>query len=216
MPNMTRYLFALFLMYGLWMGLAPVAGAAVILNEVLADPMQDWDGDGELSFKGDEWIEVVNIGATDIDLSSYYLRDIFGTDPHLQLSGVLAPGQAAVFYGSQSMAWQRANGYSDYGFALNNNGETVELLRELGEPGALDFELVDTVTLQAHETEDDRSSGWALDGSGWTLFDGLNDYGGTQEPGPSGCVPTPGEPNTCELDLPVSRESLGGLKSLYR
>ena len=73
-----------------------------------------------------------------------------------------------------------------------------------------------SVTVRAHETDQDRSSGWDQDGSGWVLYDALNPYGGSLEPGPSGCQPTPGQPNVCVPLVPVDRKSLGGIKSLYR
>jgi len=199
----------------LFPALAP-ARAELIINEVLADPQRDWDGDGVLDYKGDEWIEVLNTGYDVEDLTQYYLRDIYGSDPHLQLEGLLRPGEVKVFYGSEAMAWQIVHGYSDYGFALNNTGETVELLRALDQEDPPSFEVVDSVTLLAHETQDDRSSGWAQEGGGWVLYDALNPYGGSLEPGPSGCQPTPGDLNFCIPLVPLERRSFGALKSLYR
>ncbi len=37
--------------------------AEVLLNEVLADPITDWSGDGIIDFKNDEWIEIANGGS---------------------------------------------------------------------------------------------------------------------------------------------------------
>lgn len=216
MTSMAKIVLSLLLLTALPAALPTAARADIILNEILCNPEQDWDGDGTPSFKGDEWIEVLNTGPGPEDLTRYYLRDIYGSDPHLQLTGVLEPGAVAVFYGSEAMAWQTAHGFSDYGFALNNTGETVELLHELGEDGAFEFELVDAVTMLPHETDTDRSSGWAADGSGWVLYDAWNEYGGSLQPGTSGCQPTPGELNVCVPLVPVERKSWGVIKTFYR
>lgn len=193
-----------------------LAGADLIINEVLANPGQDWDGDGALDFKGDEWVEVLNNGYDVEDLTEYYLRDVFGDDPHLQLDGLLRPGEVKVYFGSDAIAWQVAHGYSDYGFALNNTGDTVELLRRVEDQDPVIFELAHSVTLLNHEAEDDRSSGWAQEGGEWVLFDALNVYGGSLEPGTSGCQPTPGDLNFCIPLVPVHPRSLGAVRSYYR
>lgn len=190
--------------------------AQVIINEVLAAPERDWDGDGRLSFKGDEWIEVKNMGYEVEDLTRYYLRDVYQTDPHLQLWGLLRGGEAKVFFGSDAMAWQQANGFSDYGFALNNFGETVQLLRASDGGADSALEVVFTVTLLAHETEADRSSGWSEEGGGWLLYDAWNAYDGSLVPEATGCLPTPGDLNYCRPLAPVSRTAWGVLKACYR
>ena len=198
--------------------------AALIINEVLANPAQDWDGDGVLDTKGDEWIEVLNTGYDVEDLSLYYLRDIAGEDPHLQLHGLLRPGEVMVFFGSDAMAWQGANGLSQSGFALNNTGETVELigLVDVEVPGGATLLLGDnaqvlhSVSLLTHETQGDRSSGWSQEGGGWVLYDALNEYAGSLEPGSSGCQPTPGDLNVCVPLVPALGHSWDQVKSLYR
>ena len=67
----------LFLIIGFGGAVAQVDDPLVI-NEVLADPASDWDGDGTVDFKGDEWIEVLNNGTEPINLSDYFLRDDLG------------------------------------------------------------------------------------------------------------------------------------------
>ncbi|MCB1184264.1 lamin tail domain-containing protein [bacterium] len=198
--------------------LVGVAGAAsaqepLIINEILADPASDWDGDGLVDFKGDEWIEVRNVGPDMIDLSTYWLRDDTGTEPHLQLFGELAPEGIAVFYGSDAVAWQAANGYSTTGFSLNNGGDVVRLLRSI--PGSEELELMYVAHYEDHMAEDDRSCGWQADMFDWVLFDGLWPYTGSLEPGSTGCVPTPGLPNVCG-SVAVEARSFGAVKSLFR
>lgn len=190
------------------------AAADLIINELLADPARDWDGDGQVSAVGDEWVEVYNRGPEALDLSGYRLRDGTGGEYHLVLGGQLPAGEAAVFYGSDALAWQAALGLTATGLSLNNAGDIVELLfvGELDATGTV----VHSVAYLDHEAEDDRSSGWGYDSGGWCLFDGLNPYGGTQWPGSSGCDPTPGTINFCTSSVPVHEVSWDQVKALYR
>ena len=190
-----------------------VAQEPLVINEVLADPASDWDGDGTVDFKGDEWIEIRNVGPDPVDLSAYFLRDDTGDEPHLRLSGTLAPDAVKVFYGSEAVAWQAANGLSTTGFSLNNGGDIVRLLREI--PGSTELELMYVIHYEDHMAEDDRSNGWNLGVFDWLLFDALSPYSGTLEPGGTGCAPTPGLPNECGL-VPNESTSFGAVKSLYR
>ncbi len=196
--------------------LVPQAQAELVINEILGDPLQDWDGDGILSFRGDEWIEVLNNGASEEDLTEYWLRDDHGEDPHLNLFGTLEPGQVAIFYGSDSVAWQLEQGQSGYGFSINNTGDTIELLRSVPEQSPDTLIMIHRVILNSHEVEDDRSSGWDLSGEEWTLFDALNPYSGTSTPEGNDCLPTPGQLNVCEPLVPVHPTRWDHLKSRYR
>ena len=198
--------------------LAGAGGAAaqepLIINEILADPASDWDGDGTIDFKGDEWIEVINVGDTTIDLSTYWLRDDTGTENHLQLSGMLPRGEVAVFYGSQAVAWQASQGLSTTGFSLNNDGDVVRLLRTI--PGSPDFELMYVAHYEDHLAEDDRSCGWNFDMNDWELFDALLPYTGSLVPGGNGCAPTPGLPNICTSQVATEALTYGAVKAMYR
>jgi len=99
----------------------------VLISELLADPASDWDGDGTLSSRGDEWVEILNTGPGTVDLADYYLRDALGDDPQIRFSGLLAVGEVAVFHGSAAEAWQAAEGLSSTGLSLNNAGDMLEL-----------------------------------------------------------------------------------------
>lgn len=191
--------------------------ADLLINEVLADPALDWDGDGTVDFMGDEWIEVLNNGDEAVDLSEYWLRDGLGDLPHLHLGGILAPGQVRVFYGSEAVAWQLANGAGAVGFSLNNGGDTVELLLNHYVDGNLmSLDVVHSVSYADHEAEDDRSSGWGHDSGGWTLFDALNPYGGSLWPGGSACAPTPGAVNVCSAGVGTEQLSFDEMKASFR
>lgn len=132
----------------------------------------------------------------------------------MNLSGILAPGEVAVFYGSDAVAWQQANGAGVTGFSLNNSGDTVELLREV--PGETTMVRVDIYIYVAHEGEDDRASGRLPVTGEWALFDQLNPYDGDTPPWGTGCAPTPGVPNDCVPNVPNQTATWGHLKVYYR
>lgn len=197
-------------------GFTPPAAAAVIINEILADPASDWDGDGAVDIRGDEWVEVLNTGTEAVDLSAYWLRDDAAGGPRINLFGVLPPGQAAVFFGSHALAWQQEAGQTATGLSLNNGGDRVVLLRTVPGTEPLQYEDVDAVDYGDHQAEDDRSCGWSEDRSGWLLFDGLLPYGGSLDPQGTGCLPTPGLPNACGEQVASRDTSLGSVKAAFR
>jgi len=198
-----------------WLLLAAApAPAQVLISEVLANPGLDWDGDGEVDWKLDEWVEVLNAGPAVVDLSEYWLRDILGDEPHLQLSGLLAPGETAVFYGSDAVAWQEANHVTQSGLSLNNGGDGLYLLvADPDVPGA--YLVVDGRIYAEHEAGADRAWGLLVDDATLALFDALNPYDGTTPPLGTGCEPTPGLHNPCESGTPVEATRWGDVKARF-
>lgn len=196
--------------------LAPQARAELIINEIMGDPNQDWDGDGALSYKDDEWIEVKNVGESTEDLSLYWLRDTTGEDLHLQLSGTLEPGEMVAFYGSDATAWQQEQDITSSGFSINNTGDTIELVKAVPDETGRFLAVVYAVTILDHEAENDRSSGWDWESQQWVMNDSLNPYSGGFSPQGNGCPPTPGEPNICSPLVSVEQTTWGALKSQYR
>ncbi len=194
----------------------PVWAETIIINEVLADPASDWNGDGVVDAKTDEWIEVMNVTGAPIDLGDWILRDIASEIPDLQLSGVLDPGEHAVFYGSDAVAWQAAQGLTTSGFSLNNTGDVIQLLRGFQGLDGPPAELMFVVHIEDHEAEDDRSSGFDTNQGDWILFDALNPYAGTKNPMGTGCSPSPWAPNACDDQVPAEAASFGQVKALYR
>jgi hypothetical protein len=193
------------------------AGSALAqleLSEMLADPASDWDGNGEVHSRDDEWLEVTNNGTDPVDLSAYYVRDALGEEAQLNLTGMLNAGEAAVFYGSDAVAWQQEHGVSVTGLSLNNSGDTIELW--LGDPTLPESDLVNVHIYLDHEAEDDRASGRLHILGEWALFDGLNPYEGTTEPLGTGCEPSPGVVNDCQPQTPLEEASWGHLKADYR
>ena len=116
----------------------------------------------------------------------------------------------------QAVAWQQEMGMSPAGFSLNNGGDFVQLLRIYEGPEGPEYELMFSISYDDHEAEDDRSCGFNTEMSNWILFDGMNPYGGDQDPVGTGCSPSPSDPNTCQGNVPVQASSFGEVKAVYR
>ncbi len=200
------------------LGLAPSLIAAnaraqspLRLNEFVAGPARDWDGSGAFSSRDDEWIEVVNTGGVTLDLAGTIITD-GDSIPRFAFSGTLAPGGRRVVFGKDAYDWERATGHPAFGLSLGNTGDAVLLWVIAG----VDTQLVDAYTYTSHEAAADRAVGRVPDGSGiWALLDGLNPYSGTTPPPGTGCVPTPGAVNTCDL-TPTRHVTWGRVKTIYR
>jgi len=192
----------------------PSASAAQIrINELLADPASDWDGDGDVNSRNDEWLEIVNVGSSSVDLSEYVVTDASGgTAWRFGFSGMLAPGDFVVVYGSDALAWQSVNGFPSQGLSLNNGGDSVLLYRIAN----AETTLVDQVDYESFAVLDDRSTGMLPDGSGpRVVFDELNPYTGSTPPLGTACPPTPGMPNGCTV-LPTEHSTWGAVKDRYK
>ncbi len=187
------------------------ADSPLVLNEILAGPARDWDGSGAYSSRDDEWIELVNVGATALDLAGYLITD-GDSIPRYALGGTLGPGGHLLVTGRMSYDWERAAGYPAYGLSLGNSGDSAILWRVVGP----DTVAVDAYTYKSHEAAADRSVGRSPDGTGgWILFDALDPYTGSLTPGGTGCDPSPGAVNVCN-DTPVRPVTWGRVKTLYR
>jgi hypothetical protein len=192
---------------------AAECSAELLLNEILADPASDWDGDGSVGSRADEWVEVINAGSSSIDLSDYRLGDLSGGyEWRYGFNGSLAPGEVVLVYGSAAQVWQSEHGFSAVGLSLNNAGDTVFLYRI----DAADTTVVDSYAYQTHEVADDRSAGRTSPAPGeWVIFDALNPYTGDNPPLGNGCVPTPALANECTPEVPVKGATWGAIKHRY-
>jgi hypothetical protein len=187
------------------------ADPALKLNEICAGPARDWDGSGVFSSRDDEWVEVVNTGATPLDLVGFLITD-GDSIPRFELSGSLDPGAVRVIYGKESFDWEKLAGQPAFGFSLGNSGDSVLLWQIAG----AETLLVDSYTYKTHEAASDRAVGRSPDGSGaWVIFDALNPYTGSTLPKGNGCEPTPGGTNVCTL-TPTLTPTWGKMKTLYR
>ncbi len=92
----------------------PVLG----ISEFLPRPGHDWNNDGQVDVY-DEFIEIINAGTTDVDLSEYKLDDEqnAGSSPYTLPAITLKPGQRAVFYAAET------------GILLSDAGDSVRLLK---------------------------------------------------------------------------------------
>jgi len=181
------------------------------LNEFCAGPARDWDGSGAFSSRDDEWVEVVNTGSTPLDLTGFYLTD-GDSIPRFAFSGTLAAGERRLVFGKESFDWEHLVGLPAFGLSLGNSGDDVMLWRISGAESLL----VDSYHYKSHEAAADRAVGRSPDGSGgWVLLDALNPYTGTLSPGATGCSPTPGALNVCDI-TPTRHASWGRVKLQYR
>jgi len=195
---------------------ASTASAQIAINEILGDPARDWDGNGALDAKGDEWVEIINLGTETVDLQDYWLRDDSSRLPDVGLNGLLGPGEVKVVYGSDVVAFQHSQGWLETGFGINNSGgDYIFLLYGPYDP-ELNYTILEQRWVGSHEATDDRSSGRDPDTGMWELFDGLNPYGGSATPQGNGCNPTPGGLNLCEQPVATETLNLGTLKMLFR
>ncbi len=179
----------------------------VVLNEILAGPARDWNGDAVFDARDDEWVEIRNEGTAAVDLAAYRVADADSTI-RFAFSGLLAPGAVSVVMGSTALAWQRSVGRAATGLSLNNAGDTIRLFRVEG----ADTVAVDVKSYNSIEGASDRSTGRL--GESWILFDAWNKYTGSGTPSGTGCAPTPGDANGCPTD--TRQTTWGWIKANYR
>jgi hypothetical protein len=93
----------------------------VVINEYLPRPASDWDGSGEVNSR-DEFIELMNMGTTDINLKGWKLDDIAdsGSTPYTLPDLILPPYGIVRYYASQT------------GISLSDGGDSVRLLKPDG------------------------------------------------------------------------------------
>lgn len=116
---MTRFRWWLVCAGLLVAGVGSQAEAVIVINEVLADPAGDADGDGALSATKDEFVELLNTGSTAVSLKGWLLKDALNVRHAFADADAAAPGQFFVVFGSSA---------STGTLSLNNSNETVTLL----------------------------------------------------------------------------------------
>lgn len=108
---MKRWFWVL-LVIGVGMGGVSSVDASIVINEILADPAADADGDGVVSPLKDEFVELANTDALAASLENWTLADAIQVR-HTFNAGSSIPGYGfLVVFG---------------GLSLNNAGDTVTL-----------------------------------------------------------------------------------------
>ncbi|MDD4858138.1 MAG: lamin tail domain-containing protein [Candidatus Krumholzibacteria bacterium] len=212
MRKVFQFCFFLVLVSCVNVSFVPDCLAQIAINEFLVDPARDWDGDGALSARDDEWVEIINLGQSAVDLGGYRLADGDAKPVwRYEFAGTLAPGAIEIVYGSDAKAWEEANGFPAYGLSLNNSGDGVRLYRI----SLADTSVVDSYSYEEAATRDDRTIGRRADNPGtWVAFDGYNPCTSSCNPAGTGCYPSPGSINSCATATkPIS---WGAMKSVYR
>jgi len=109
---------------------------AVAINEILACPQGDANGDGEIDVYEDEFVELYNAGPTDVDVSGWTLSDddASGSEFAFPEGTVIPAGGFATLFGGGAPEGFSGPVFVDdrIGNGLSNSGDTVEL-RRLGE-----------------------------------------------------------------------------------
>jgi len=91
---------------------------SVVINEFLPRPHTDWNADGIVNV-GDEYIEIMNIGAATVNIKNWKLDN--GGNGSYKLPDLdLVPRQIKVFF------------HSETGISLRDGGGTVRLLKPDG------------------------------------------------------------------------------------
>ncbi|MCB9689240.1 MAG: lamin tail domain-containing protein [Alphaproteobacteria bacterium] len=127
------------------------ADAAIVINEILADPgtlAGDSNCDGIIDTVQDEFVELVNTGPNAVDLTDWTINDAIGLKHTFPGGTTLAAGQAVVVWGGgtptmtanqpaigawcKNLAGVRLQTASSGTLALNNSGDTVTLFNATG------------------------------------------------------------------------------------
>jgi len=123
---------------------APPFLAPLIINEYLAQPPTgiagDANGDGVRSASQDEFVELVNVGATPLDISAFTIWDATQQRFAFPSGKIIPPGEAAIVFGGGTPVGSfgncRANGLvfavGGSGLSLNDSGDSIIVKDNLG------------------------------------------------------------------------------------
>ncbi|MFQ5707058.1 MAG: lamin tail domain-containing protein [bacterium] len=110
----------------------------VVLNEILADPAPglagDANGDGVRSATDDEFVEIVNVGNSTVDLSGWKISDSVKDRFTFPSGTSLDPGEFVVVFGGGTPTGIPGQVFtvSSGNLSLNNGGDTVTLTDAAG------------------------------------------------------------------------------------
>ena len=102
----------------------------LIINEFLADPDGDANGDGAIGTQEDEFIEIYNNTLSDIDVSGYMINDAAGLRHTFPSGSVIPAGEVIVVFGGGTPTnLPCITQISSVGYlGLNNGGDTITIL----------------------------------------------------------------------------------------
>ncbi len=112
----------------------------IVINEFLADPPPgsagDANGDGVRNSSEDEFIELVNTGDSEVDLSNWSISDATRVRHTFPVGTRLAPEDVLLVFGGGNpqggFGHARVQTASSGSLSLNNNGDTISLLDASG------------------------------------------------------------------------------------
>ncbi len=165
---------------------------AVSINEVLADPGGDANGDGTLHTYEDEFVEIYNSGLTSVDLSGWILSDDDGLGAEFIFPGgtTIGSGEYITLFGGGVPTGLPGQVFVDdgrIGNGLSNTGDTINLIRA--------GELIDEFTYGSEGNHDesmirvpDGIGTWtrpSVEGRGWSFSPQVTNGGGTTRTQPA-------------------------------
>lgn len=111
----------------------PSVTVSLVINEFLADPAGDIsgdaNGDGVRDSGDDEFVELINAGGTEIDLSGWTISDGFGERHTFPAGSVIEAGCGAVVFGGGApqgvFGGALVQTASTGAVGLNNGGDTI-------------------------------------------------------------------------------------------
>jgi uncharacterized repeat protein (TIGR01451 family) len=117
-----------------WSFTVGTPSVVLVINELLADPDAangDANGDGVVSTTADEFVEIVNAGATAVDISGYTLSDATGQRHIFPSNSVVPAGCSVVLFAAGTPTGQFGGSVvqtaTSGGLGLNNGGDTITL-----------------------------------------------------------------------------------------
>ena len=116
-------------------GSEPPPSLDFVINEIHADPASglpgDANGDGIRDFSQDEFVEIVNISASDIDVSGWTLADGFDQRHTFPAGSIVESGCSVVVFGGNTPTGAFGASLvqiaSSGALGLNNGGDTITL-----------------------------------------------------------------------------------------
>lgn len=187
--------------------------AQLVINEYQADPSGtdgDANGDGEVNTAEDEFVEIYNTSASQIDITGWTLSD-GNRERHTFPSGSIVPGNCSIviFSGgtpSGAFGFSTVQTASSGALGLNNSGDTIEL--KSGNSVAINFQYTGSSNINQSITRDPVGTGLftkhsEATGSNSALFSPGTNIDGSNF---SGC-PTGDLPPTVKTTAPANQES---------